>query len=81
MRIYGGRAAAVLAVCLGLGLALGAAGCGRRGALEPAPDANAAPAQETAGAASDPAALQLPRRKKAPRIMPPKVATPLDWLL
>ena len=62
-------------------LALALAGCGRRGALEPPPDPNAVHVKEASVGDADPVTQQLPRRKKAPRIVPPKVSTPADWLL
>jgi predicted small lipoprotein YifL len=73
--IFGGFARAAAVLCFALALA----GCGRRGSLEPAPDANAPQAQPAADA--DPLTAQLPRRKKVKKITPPVRATPADWLL
>ena len=74
--IFGGFARAAAVLCIALALA----GCGRRGALEPAPDASA-PQAQPAPADADPLAAQLPRRKKVKKITPPARATPVDWLL
>ena len=73
---FGGFTCAAAVFCVALALA----GCGRRGSLEPAPDANA-PQAQPAPADADPLAAQLPRRKKVKKITPPVRATSLDWLL
>ena len=66
-----------IALCLGLALA----GCGRRGALEAPPDANARHVNEATVGDTDPLAVQRPKRKKATKVTPVLQSTPLDWLL
>jgi predicted small lipoprotein YifL len=61
-------------LALAAALALGVAGCGRRGALEPPPDASAV--QKPAPSKGEPAA-----RKKVPPITPPNTPFVLDPLL
>ena len=68
----GGRRA--VSCALVFALALGVAGCGRRGALEPPPDPNAV--QKPAPSNGEPAA-----HKKVPPITPPKTPFVLDPLL
>ena len=72
---------AVPPLALALGLTLALAGCGRRGALEPPPDANAVHIKEATVGDADTVTAQLPRRKKVPKIVPPQTSTPVDWLL
>ena len=69
------RAAVLISVLLAI------AGCGRRGALEPAPGSSAPQVQDNSAGEADPVASQLPRRKKAPKITPPAGPAALDWLL
>ena len=72
---------ALARTAIGLCLLLALAGCGRRGSLEPAPDANAPAAAAPAAGESDPVGAQLPKRKKVKKITPPQRETALDWLL
>jgi predicted small lipoprotein YifL len=66
----------VLSLALVAALALGVAGCGRRGPLEPPPDATAVQKPAPSSPADEPEA-----RKKNPPITPPKTPFVLDPLL
>ena len=72
-RANAGRAAILATLLLG---ALAASGCGRRGPLEPPPDAAAAAVKPVD---TDP--TQLHGRKKPPPITPPNASFVLDPLL
>jgi predicted small lipoprotein YifL len=70
-----------LALVLLVGLALAASGCGRRGPLEPPPNASATPVpQATPTAQSDPGGLPGSHHKPPP-IVVPKTPFVLDPLL
>jgi len=68
-----------VALLLALAVALGAAGCGRRGPLEPPPSPNAVAPTPTATPSDDPMAA-MSRHKDQP-ITPPKGPFVLDPLL
>lgn len=77
------RARTGLFFCLMTIVAVGFAGCGRRGALEPPPGASAPQSGADPQAASTPTgepALK-PAHRASKKIVPPRIDTPFDWLL